>query len=167
VKSHFIHSGEMQHQVPEEGYEPEDEVGKVHPYCILHTSLTGLVGCWMCSDVHFAKDAEEDCPEYAVFHIYISICLLVLSAVGRGENLQHNSIPEKSQSVLEQEEEYTDGRQSAYDNRICPLRVRADVIPSRIPEIVAVESDDSDGEDELQDAEDEAYVSAKGRAVFE
>jgi hypothetical protein len=81
--------------------------------------------------------------------------------------LQHNSIPEESQSVLEQEEEYTDGRQSAYDNRICPLRIRADVIPSRIPEIVAIESDDSDGEDELEDAEDEAYVSAKGRAILE
>jgi hypothetical protein len=81
--------------------------------------------------------------------------------------LQHNSIPEKSQSVLEQEEEYTDGRQSAYDNRICPLRIRADVVPPRISEIVAVESNNSDGEDELEDAEDEAYVSAKGRAILE
>jgi hypothetical protein len=122
------------------------------------------MGCWVCSDVQFSEDAEEDCPEYAVFHTYE---YTYLCSGWKGKHLQHNSIPEEPQSVFEQEEEYTDSRQSADHDRICPLRICIDVLFSRIPEIVTVESDDSDGEDELHDAEDEAYVSAKGRAVLE
>jgi hypothetical protein len=86
--------------------------------------------------------------------------------MGERRNLHHDQIPDKSQSVFEQEEEYTDGRESADYNCICPLRICATAVPSRIIEIIAVESDDCDGEDELEDAEDEAYVSAKGRAVL-
>lgn len=87
--------------------------------------------------------------------------------VRAGKNSQHNSIPEEPQSVLEQEEEYADGRQSADHNRIRPLRVCGDVLLPRLIEVVAVESDDRDGEHELEDAEDKAYVPAKGRAIFE
>ena len=87
---------------------------------------------------------------------------------GRGkENLQHNPIPEEAQTVLEQEEEYTDGRQSAHYDRIRPLRICGNVLPPRLIEIVAIESDDSNRKHELEDAEHKAYVSAKGRAVLE
>lgn len=87
--------------------------------------------------------------------------------VGGDENLQHNSVPEEPQGVLEQEEEYTDSRQSAHHNRICPLRVCGNMLPPRLIEIVAIESDDSNRKHELEDAEHKAYVSAKGRAVLE
>jgi len=66
VQCHFIHAGEVQHQVPDEGYEPQEHVGEVHPYRILHTNLTALVWCWVGVDVNFSEDAEDDCPEDAV-----------------------------------------------------------------------------------------------------
>ena len=85
----------------------------------------------------------------------------------KGESLQHDSIPEEPQCVFEQEEEYTDGRQSAHHDRICPLRVCGNMLLPRLIEIVAIESDDGDREHELEDAEYKAYVSAKRRTVLE
>lgn len=82
-------------------------------------------------------------------------------------NSQHNSIPEEPERVLEQKEEYTDGRERGDNDCISPFRIGADVRFSRIIEIVAVESRDCDGEDELQDADGEAYVSSKRGPVLE
>lgn len=65
MQSHFVHAGEMQHQVPDEGYEPQQHVGEVYPDCILHAYLTALVWCWVGVDVDFSEDAEYDCPEDA------------------------------------------------------------------------------------------------------
>jgi hypothetical protein len=170
VQSHFVHAGEIQHQVPDEGYEPQQHVGEVHPYCILHTNLAALVRSRVRVDVNFSKNAEDDYPENAIQVISIPFSFTKTPAVegeGKGEDSQHNSIPDASQGELGQEEEDTDGRQSAYHDRIRPLRVCADVLPPGLVEIVAIESDDRDGEHELQDAEHKAYVSAKGRAVLE
>lgn len=74
VQCHLIHTRKVQDQIPDKGDKPQDQVGEVHPDCILHACLTALVRCGMIVDVHFSKDAKEDGPEYATQHSVISKC---------------------------------------------------------------------------------------------
>ena len=63
MQGHFVHAGEVQYQVPDEGDEPEDHVRQVDPDCVLHSDLTTLSRSGMEVDEKLSKNAEYYCPE--------------------------------------------------------------------------------------------------------
>jgi hypothetical protein len=122
--------------------EPEQHVGKQHPYCVLH-ACDARVALRVLGDVHPAEDTKRNevaQPDECV-------------DVEKEPRLDH----------WHHEDECCEGTQATANDSPDPFRVDVFVLLARVVEVLRVQADDNDAEYELEEADDELYCAADGK----